>query len=156
MNTIILSDGFNGHEVVCHSLPLAKDATTVKLRVYGSSLIKWVSLKEYEEACSFEVGMPDLPAIWIGSHYGDDNALEGHPAAYLVLTPIIENGVSKPVELVLESLDVSFSDIEDSEIVHDMISRWQRYADQHGYGFDYDMELYEYLDERHSWSYAGN
>lgn len=156
MKTIILPDGFAGHKVVCHSLQLAKDATSVKLRVYGSDLIKWASLKVYEEACRFEVKMPDLPKVWIGSYYDDDNALEGRPAAYMVLPPIERDGETKSVELVLETLDAAFSDIEDFEIVHDMISRWERYAYQNGYGFDYDMELYEFLDERRSWSYTGN
>ena len=69
---------------------------------------------------------------------------------------INKDGIQKPVELVLETFDVAFSDIEYPESVHDMISRWQIYADQNGYGFDCDMELYEFLDEHRSWSYTGN
>ena len=158
MKVIILSDGFNGHKVVCQSIPLVKEATCVKLRVYGSHSrhIKWASLKDYEEALKFEVEVPDFPKVWIGSYYGDDNEVEGHPAAYLVLPPINKDGIQKPVELVLETFDVAFSDIEYPESVHDMIFRWQIYADQNGYGFDYDMELYEFLDEHRSWSYTGN
>lgn len=49
--TALFPDGYNGHKIECDLEPLMVWATTVKLRVTGSSyLFKWVFTHEWEKA----------------------------------------------------------------------------------------------------------
>ena len=43
----------------------------------------------------------------------------------------------------------TFSEITEEghlDIVHDLLSKWEQYANEQGYAFDYDAELYEKVD----------
>lgn len=50
MNTIKLSDGYNGDFVECEIEPVEKDGSTYKLRVKDSYLFKWCTRKQWEDA----------------------------------------------------------------------------------------------------------
>jgi hypothetical protein len=77
------------------------------------------------------------PIIFAGSWYGDENDQDGHPAI-LIIHPPFDNGT--PVEAVAEVLPVPFSDAPQ---VDDLLSKWEEYADLHGYAFEADPELYQ-------------
>lgn len=76
------------------------------------------------------------PIIFAGSWYGDENDQDGHPAI-LIVHPPFDNGT--PVEAIAETLPVPFSDFPQ---VDDLLSKWEEYADLHGYDFEVDPELY--------------
>jgi len=76
------------------------------------------------------------PLIFIGSYYGPDDDQQGCPAVWIVHPPFDDGS---PVEGLAEELDVPFSDLPQ---VDDLISKWEEYADLHGYAFEADPELY--------------
>ena len=48
--TAIFRDGYNGHKIECELEPIETLATSVKLRVTGTHLSKWVYTQEWEFA----------------------------------------------------------------------------------------------------------
>ena len=50
MDTIKLSDGYNGNFVECECEPIEKDGDNYKLRVKGSYLIRWCTRQQWEIA----------------------------------------------------------------------------------------------------------
>ncbi len=48
--TITIPDGYNGDTVQCYLAPLDEDASSIKLRVAGSYLIKWVEKTRWNDA----------------------------------------------------------------------------------------------------------
>ena len=48
VRTITVAEGYNGSTVVLSTRILDRDATSVKLGVAGSYLIRWVARDEYE------------------------------------------------------------------------------------------------------------
>ena len=50
MKTIFLRDGYDGDMVELEAKPLARESSVVKLRVAGSSMIKWASVGAFKDA----------------------------------------------------------------------------------------------------------
>jgi len=89
------------------------------------------------------------PIIWAGSFYYE-GVHDGYPSVQILLPPG-EATEHTQVESVIETMSITFSEIAEEgclDIVHDMLSKWEQYASEQGYAFDYDAELYEKIDNR--------
>jgi len=87
------------------------------------------------------------PIVWAGSFY-DDEVNDGYPSVQILLPPG-EATEHTQVESVVETMSITFSEITEEghlDIVHDLLSKWEQYANEQGYAFDYDAELYEKVD----------
>jgi len=83
--------------------------------------------------------------VWLGSTQENDSPA-GIPAFYLIQPA--ESESDSPTRTLLVSLNLSLNQVnQELGIFHGFVSLWEAYAQEVGYEFDYDQELYEKTDD---------
>ena len=89
--------------------------------------------------------MKDKLKVWLGSSH-ESNSLIAIPAFYLI-RPAAPSG-DEPKKTLLVSLNLPLDQVnQELGIFNGFVTLWVAYAQQSGYEFEYDQELYEKTDE---------
>jgi hypothetical protein len=87
--------------------------------------------------------MKNKPKVWLGSSKENDPPIT-IPAFYLIL-PAVDD---EPKKTLLVSLNLPLDKInQELGIFTGFVTLWEAYAQESGYEFDYDKDLYEKTDE---------
>ena len=83
--------------------------------------------------------------VWLGSSQENDSP-SGIPAFYLILLAVSDS--DDPTRTLLVSLNLPLNQVnQELGIFNGFVTLWEAYAQESGYEFDYDKELYEKTDD---------